>query len=91
VTGAANIDLADVATRIAGIRAVTRLPIGVGFGIRDPDTAKRIAGVADAVIIGSRLVQEIENSRREQVVSNVTAFLSGIRQAMDGRAREEVA
>jgi tryptophan synthase alpha chain len=91
VTGAAHLDFSDVAARIARIRAFTGLPIGVGFGIRDPDTAKRIAGVADAVIIGSRLVQEIENSRREQVVANVTAFLSGIRQAMDGRAREEVA
>jgi tryptophan synthase alpha chain len=91
VTGAAHLDFSDVAARIARIRTFTGLPIGVGFGIRDPDTAKRIAGVADAVIIGSRLVQEIENSRREQVVANVTAFLSGIRQAMDGRAREEVA
>lgn len=91
VTGAAHLDLGDVAARIARIRTFTGLPIGVGFGIRDPDTAKRIAAVADAVIIGSRLVQEIENSRREQVVSNVTAFLSGIRQAMDSPAREEVA
>lgn len=91
VTGAAHLDFSDVAARIARIRAFTGLPIGVGFGIRDPDTAKRIAAVADAVIIGSRLVQEIENSRREQVVSNVTAFLSGIRQAMDSPAREEVA
>jgi tryptophan synthase alpha chain len=91
VTGAANIDLADVATRIARIRAFTQLPIGVGFGIRDPETAKRIAAVADAVIIGSRLVQEIEQSPREQAVSNVTAFLSGVRRAMDSRSREEVA
>jgi tryptophan synthase alpha chain len=91
VTGAANIDLADVATRIARIRSFTSLPIGVGFGIRDPETAKRIATVADAVIIGSRLVQEIEASRREQAVSNVTAFLSGVRRAMDSRSREEVA
>ncbi|MBI4204217.1 MAG: tryptophan synthase subunit alpha [Betaproteobacteria bacterium] len=91
VTGAANIDLADVAARIARIRSFTALPIGVGFGIRDADTAKRIAAVADAVVIGSRLVQEIENSRREQVTSNVTAFLSGVRQAMDTLAREEVA
>jgi tryptophan synthase alpha chain len=91
VTGAAHIDLADVATRIARIRAVTNLPIGVGFGIRDADTAKRIAAVADAVIIGSRLVQEIENSRRDQVVANVTAFLAGVRRSMDTLAQEKVA
>ena len=91
VTGAAQLDLDDVAAKIARIRTHTGLPIGVGFGIRDAETAKRIASVADAVIIGSRLVQEIENSRREEVVSNVTTFLSAIRQAMDSRAREEVA
>ena len=91
VTGAAHIDLADVAARIARIRAVTDLPIGVGFGIRDADTAKRIAAIADAVIIGSRLVQEIENSRRDQLVANVTAFLAGVRRAMDTLAQEKVA
>jgi tryptophan synthase alpha chain len=91
VTGAASIDLGDVATRIARIRAFTQLPIGVGFGIRDPETAKRIAAIADAVIIGSRLVQEIEQSPREQAVANVTAFLSGVRRAMDRRSHEEVA
>lgn len=91
VTGAAHIDLDDVAASIARIRSVTRLPVGVGFGIRDPETARRIASVADAVIIGSRLVQEIENARSEQVVSKVTAFLSGVRTAMDTIAREPVA
>lgn len=91
VTGAAHIDLEDVAARIARIRAVTRLPVGVGFGIRDPETAKRIAGVADAVIIGSRLVQVIEEAGSEKAVSAVTAFLSGVRAAMDSLARERVA
>ena len=91
VTGAAHIDLDDVASRIARIRSFTQLPVGVGFGIRDPETASRIASVAAAVIIGSRLVQEVENSRLEQVVSNVTAFLSGVRSAMDSAAREPVA
>ncbi|MGQ0523661.1 MAG: tryptophan synthase subunit alpha [Betaproteobacteria bacterium] len=91
VTGAAHIDLADVAGRIARIRSCTGLPVGVGFGIRDADTAKRIAGVADAVIIGSRLVQMIEESGREQVIGNVTGFLSGVREAMDSLAREHAA
>ncbi|MGQ0749598.1 MAG: tryptophan synthase subunit alpha [Betaproteobacteria bacterium] len=91
VTGAAHIDLEDVAARIARIRATTRLPVGVGFGIRDPQTAKRIAGVADAVIIGSRLVQVIEEAGSEQAVTAVTAFLSGMRAAMDSLARERVA
>ena len=83
VTGAANIDLDDVSKRLAGIRRHTRLPVGVGFGIRDPETARRIAGVADAVVIGSRLVQEIETSRPDEVNTRVTAFMRGVREAMD--------
>ena len=83
VTGAANIDLDDVAMRLSRIRAHTTLPIGVGFGIRDPQTARRIATVADAVVIGSRLVQEIESARPEDVNARVTAFLRGVREAMD--------
>jgi tryptophan synthase alpha chain len=83
VTGAANIDLDDVASRIARIRACTALPIGVGFGIRDPETARRIAKVADAVVIGTRLVQEIESAPREDVNARVTAFMRSVREAMD--------
>jgi tryptophan synthase alpha chain len=83
VTGAAHIDLDDVLAHIARIRRYTDLPVGVGFGIRDPETARRIASVADAVVIGSRLVQEIETSPPDEVNARVTAFLRGIREAMD--------
>jgi tryptophan synthase alpha chain len=83
VTGAANIDLADVSLQLERIRLVTELPVGVGFGIRDAQTAQRISAVADAVVIGSRLVQAIENSARDQVTANVKAFMSGVRMAMD--------
>jgi tryptophan synthase alpha chain len=83
VTGAAHIDLADVSRRLARIRTFTKLPVGVGFGIRDPETARRIAGVSDAVVIGSRLVQEIESSGPAEVNARVTAFMRGIREAMD--------
>lgn len=83
VTGAANIDVEDVSERLARIRAHTNLPLGVGFGIRDPETARRVAGVADAVVIGTRLVQEIESSRPEELNARVTAFLGSIRDAMD--------
>jgi tryptophan synthase alpha chain len=86
VTGAANIDVADVERRIAQIRAHTALPIGVGFGIRDPETARRIAGVADAVVIGSRIVQEIGESSVGEVCPRVTAFVKSVRLAMDARA-----
>ena len=86
VTGASHLDLDHVAARVAHIRRRTGLPIGVGFGIRDADTARRIAAFSDAVIIGSRLVQEIESAPRESVADRVSAFLSGVRTALDGLA-----
>jgi tryptophan synthase alpha chain len=83
ITGASNIDLGDVAARIPKIRAATRLPIGVGFGIRDAASAKRVAQSADAVVIGSRIIQEIEAGAADQAVSRVKAFLKPIREALD--------
>lgn len=82
VTGAANIDVADVAQRLARIRSHTKLPVGVGFGIRDGETAHSIAQIADAVVIGSRLVQEIEAAPQD-AVARARAFMAGIRSAMD--------
>ena len=83
VTGAANIDLSEVATRIPKIRAATKLPIGVGFGIRDAESARRVAQTADAVVIGSRIIQEIESGSADQAVARVKSFLKPIRQALD--------
>lgn len=83
VTGANNIDTGDVARRLAAVREHVKLPIGVGFGIRDAATAKAVAAVADAVVIGSRIIQELENSPREQAASAVQTFVSGIRNALD--------
>lgn len=62
VTGAATLDLDSVAARIPQIRQHARLPVGVGFGIRDAATARAIGGVADAVVIGSRIVQLLEEA-----------------------------
>jgi tryptophan synthase alpha chain len=83
ITGASNIDLGDVAARIPKIRAATKLPIGVGFGIRDAESARRVAQTADAVVIGSRIIQEIEAGAADQAVSRVKAFLKPIREALD--------
>lgn len=83
VTGAGHLDLDEVARRIPGIRQKVGMPVGVGFGIRDAASARRIAAVADAVVIGSRIIEEIEKSPREEVAANVADFLSGIRSAMD--------
>jgi len=83
VTGAANIDLSDVASRIPHIRAATKLPIGVGFGIRDAQSAKRVAQTADAVVIGSRIIQEIEAGAPAEAPARVRNFLRPIREALD--------
>ena len=83
VTGASHLDLSDVAARIPKIRAATKLPVGVGFGIRDAESARRIAQTADAVVIGSRIIQEIEAGSADQAVSRVKAFLKPIREALD--------
>jgi tryptophan synthase alpha chain len=85
VTGAGGIDVAEVAQRVATIREHVKLPIGVGFGIRDAQTAKSVAEVADAVVIGSRIIQELENTPKEGAVEAVRAFVAGIRAALDGR------
>jgi tryptophan synthase alpha chain len=83
VTGAGHLDLAEIASRIPRIRAATKLPIGVGFGIRDAASARQVAQTADAVVIGSRIIQEIEAGSPDQAVARVKAFLKPIRQALD--------
>ncbi|MBV8624526.1 MAG: tryptophan synthase subunit alpha [Herbaspirillum sp.] len=83
VTGAGHIDTAEVAERIAAIRRHVKLPIAVGFGIRDGATARTVGSVADAVVIGSRIISELENTPREQACEAVQAFVTGIRQALD--------
>jgi len=85
VTGAGNIDTEDVARRLATIREYVKLPVGVGFGIRDAATARAVGQVADAVVIGSRIIQEIEASAPEQAVTAVQNFVSGIRAALDSK------
>lgn len=86
VTGAGHLDTAEVAERVAHIREFVQLPIGVGFGIRDGVSARAVAAHADAVIIGSALVQVIEKSVAGSASDNVRDWLAGIRQALDKRA-----
>jgi tryptophan synthase alpha chain len=83
VTGASHLDLTEVAKKVPQIRSHVNLPIGVGFGIRDGETARAVADLSDAVVIGSRLVEEIEKSAPEDVVRRVGALISDIRRAMD--------
>ncbi|OGA59896.1 MAG: tryptophan synthase subunit alpha [Betaproteobacteria bacterium RIFCSPLOWO2_12_FULL_67_28] len=83
VTGAGHLDVDAVLARLPQIRAATSLPIGVGFGIRDADSARRIAGQADAVVIASRLIEELESVPAAQVVERARAFVRPIREALD--------
>jgi tryptophan synthase alpha chain len=83
VTGAGHLDVQEVGAKIPRIRSHIKLPVGVGFGIRDASTARAVARVSDAVVIGSRLVQEIEQSAPDQLIGNVKALVGAIRQAMD--------
>ena len=83
VTGSGALDLDAVAAMIPRIKKHVNVPVGVGFGIRDGATAKAIASVSDAVVIGSRIIQELENTPREQAVAAVQSFIVGIRSALD--------
>ncbi|GLC93545.1 tryptophan synthase alpha chain [Cupriavidus sp. TA19] len=85
VTGSASIDLDSVASRLPLIKQHANLPVGVGFGIRDAQTARAIGSVSDAVVIGSRLVQLLEDTPREQAVAALQAFIAEIRQALDDK------
>ncbi|MBC7435399.1 MAG: tryptophan synthase subunit alpha [Bdellovibrionales bacterium] len=83
VTGAGNLDTDAVEAMLPRIRAHVSIPVGVGFGIRDAATAKAVGKVADAVVIGSKIIQLIENQPRDAVAATAGAFVAGIRSALD--------
>ena len=88
VTGAGSLDTADVARHLEAIRRHTDLPVGVGFGIKDAAAAARVAQVADAVVVGSALIQRIEEhlGREDEMREAVTSLLAEMRRAMDAGA-----
>ena len=85
VTGAANLDVNEIRNRIGALRAHVKIPIGVGFGIRDAGTAQAVAAVADAVVVGSRLVEEIEKNTAGRALDNVSDLVKDMRAAIDRR------
>ncbi len=84
VTGAGHLDTDAVEAMLPRIRRHVNTPVGVGFGIRDAETACAVGRSADAVVIGSRIIQLIENETRDRVAPVAAEFLGGIRQALDG-------
>jgi tryptophan synthase alpha chain len=89
VTGAAHLSTQDVASIIPAIRATTAIPIAVGFGIRDAASARAVAHLADAVVIGSRIIQILEESYqsgdRSAAVQSLENFMREIRVALDAK------
>lgn len=83
VTGSGALNVEAVAQKLPLIREQTGLPVGVGFGIRDAATAARIAAFADAVVVGSRIIEEIEKSTAETACANVKALVADIRRGVD--------
>jgi tryptophan synthase alpha chain len=85
VTGAGHLDTAGVAEAVPRIRAHVTVPVGVGFGIRDAASARAVAEVADAVVIGTRLVQVLEAEPRDNVARAAEEFMATIRAALDAK------
>jgi tryptophan synthase alpha chain len=83
VTGAGHIDTSEVAKQVPQIQKATGLPVGVGFGIKDGETAARIAAFADAVVIGSRVIEVLEAGEPADAADRLKAFLAPIRAAID--------
>jgi len=83
VTGAGTLDVSQVEAMLPRIRAHVNVPVGVGFGIRDAETARAIGRTADAVVIGSKLIQLVEDEPHEKVVPVAMQFLRTIRKALD--------
>ncbi len=83
VTGAGTLDAAQVKAMLPRIRQHVAIPVGVGFGIRDAATARAIGEAADAVVIGSKVIQVVDGQPRDQVGGAITAFLREIRAALD--------
>ncbi len=88
VTGAGHLNTDDVETKLKEIRANTSLPIGIGFGVKDPETAKTVAGLGDGVVVGSALISKIEANLDDLVQAKQAIFelLTSMRQAMDERS-----
>ena len=85
VTGAQNLNAAEVSSKLPTIRKFTDVPVGVGFGIRDAESACRVAQSADAVVIGSALIQFLEAGSPQEAAALAGKFIAPIRAALDAK------
>ena len=85
VTGSKALDVGAVGEKLAAIRVATDLPIGVGFGIRDAESAARVATVSDAVVVGSALVSKMEELAEDpdRISAELASLVSDMRRAID--------
>lgn len=85
VTGAGHLNATDVENKLRQIKSITNLPVGIGFGVKDAETAKTISGLGDGVVVGSALISKIEANldSPEHAKAEIIDLLSAMRQAMD--------
>ena len=90
VTGAGHLDTVQVANKVEEIKKSSTLPVGVGFGIKDAESASKVALIADAVVVGSAIIREIEAhssdlsaDNQTAMLTNIKTLLSAMRSAMD--------
>jgi tryptophan synthase alpha chain len=85
VTGAGHLDTHNVEAKLQQIRSLTQMPVAIGFGVKNPETAKTVANIGDGVVIGSALISKIEENldSPQQAQSAIVALLTSMRQAMD--------
>lgn len=86
VTGATRLDVEDAARHLAQVRAMARIPVFAGFGIRDAESAAAMAAHADGVVVGSALVAALDGSPEAEAAARAAAFLRPLRVALDGIA-----
>lgn len=88
VTGSAKLDTTEVAQKVSHIKSISNMPVAVGFGISDADSAGRVAQVADAVVVGSAIVKRITELRHDhsQMLVKVSEFVAGLRTAIDKKS-----
>jgi tryptophan synthase alpha chain len=85
VTGAGHLNIVDVENKLKQIKALTNMPVGIGFGVKDANTAKTVAALGDGVVVGSALISKIENNldNPQHAKTEIINLLSAMRQSMD--------